>query len=202
MEPVFKCLSQALRLVLPVVFMKITSLLLASVHSKPVMRRAVGCLPEPLCECLEICLLGAGDKNAVSLRPLSLLPLQHQRRQEQGLGFSLFCFASGSPVCVVYTRGGSTAKAVRRWWAAVGKILFSAEAAHLAASPDPASIPKESLQISLLVRRPLMGKSLGDKHWPYLLPVVTARVGIVYLFLLPFQRSIFERQICDSESWG
>lgn len=61
---------------------------------------------------------------------------------------------------VVYMRGGSTAKAVR--------LLFSEEAAHLAASPDPASDPKASV-LTLVVRKTLVGKSLGDTHWPYLL---------------------------------
>lgn len=49
------------------------------------------------------------------------------------------------------------------------KLLFSEEAGHLGASPDPVSDPKVSLQISLVVRETLMGKSLGDIHWPYLL---------------------------------
>lgn len=54
MELVFSRLSQAVCLILPAVFTAITSLLLASVQLKPILRRAVGCLPEPLCEHLEI----------------------------------------------------------------------------------------------------------------------------------------------------
>lgn len=67
-------------------FIKITSLLLASVHFKPILRRAVVCLPEPLCERLEICLLVLVIK-MLSHHLLCPLSLQCQPTQEQGLDF-------------------------------------------------------------------------------------------------------------------
>lgn len=48
------------------------------------------------------------------------------------------------------------------------KCLFSGQAAHLAASPDPLSDPKASQQISQVVRKTPMEKSLGNIHLPYL----------------------------------
>lgn len=77
MELVFKCLSRAICLILPALFIKITGLLLASAQFKPILRKAVVCLPSPLCAAGDspAC---AGDKNVVSLPPLSLFSLQEQ----------------------------------------------------------------------------------------------------------------------------
>lgn len=115
----------------------------------------------------------AGDKSVVSLPPLSLLSLQYQHRQDQGLDFYLSFALPVEALCMWSTC--EVAPQQRQW-----ELLFSEEAAHLAASPDPASDPRASL-LTLVVRKTLVGKSLGDTHRPYLLPVVTAWVGIVYL---------------------
>lgn len=74
---VFNCLSQAICLILPALFVKITGLLLASAQFKPILRKAVVCLPAPLCVAGDspAC---AGDKNVVLLPPLSLFSPQEQ----------------------------------------------------------------------------------------------------------------------------
>ena len=165
---VFSCLSQTICVVPPAVFIKIARSLLASVQFKPILRRAVGCLPERLCECLEICLL------APVMRGLSrcLLCPRHPCRSSAGRSRGWIpprCRpARGSPVSVGCTRGGSTAKAASRWRAAMRKGLFSEGPARVAASPGPASDPNVSLQILLGVSKPLMGRSPGDTRWPYL----------------------------------
>lgn len=104
MELVFNSLSQAICLILPAVFVTITSSLLASAQLKPILRRAVRCLPEPLWALgdLPAC---AGDKNVLSLPPLSLLSLQYHHRQEQGLDFiSVLLCQWNSCVCGLYAR--------------------------------------------------------------------------------------------------
>lgn len=160
MELFFNCLSLAICWILPAVFMKITSSLLASVQFKPILRRAVVRLPEPLREHLEICLLVLVTKMLSCCLLCPCYPCSTSTGRSRGWILSQFCFASGTPLYVVYLRGGCTAKAASRWCAAMRKLLFSAEAAHL-------SDPKVSLQISVVVRKTLRGKSLGDIHWPY-----------------------------------
>lgn len=130
MELVFNCLSQAICLILPAVFIKITSLLLASVQFKPVLRRAVVCLPEPVCERLETCLLVLVTKMLSRYLLCPCYPCSTSTGSSRGWISSQFCFASGTPVYVAYMQGGSAAKAASRWCAAMRKLLFSAESSQ------------------------------------------------------------------------
>lgn len=122
----------------------------------------------------------AGDKEVVSLSPLSLVPLQNQQRQ--GRGRPQFCFVCGT-VYVVCKWGGPTAKAASCWCAAMRKSLFSQEAAH-------SSQPRSSVR----AHREPEGLPGSWKNWMgnpweidtghvflFFLPVVTAWVGLAYL---------------------
>lgn len=97
MELVFSHLSQAICLILPAVFTAITRLLLASVQFKPILRRAVGCLPEPLYEHSKIFLPVLVTKMLCHSLLCPWFPCRTSRGRARGL--TSVCFAGGTRVC-------------------------------------------------------------------------------------------------------
>lgn len=164
MELFFTCLSQAVCLILPAAFMKITTSLLAPVQF---LRRAVVCLPECLCERLEICLLVLVTKTlSPLLPPLSSLSLQHQHRREQGLGFTSVLLCQWNPRACGRDARRLGGKGSAWLVCSVRKRPLPAGAARSAASPGPVSDPKVSLRLLLVLGKTLVGKWLGATRWP------------------------------------
>lgn len=196
MELVFNCLSQAICLILPAVFIKKTSLLWLLFSLNPFWE-GLRCVCQSLSVsawrfaclcCWQKCCLAT---SFVLVTPA--VPAQ----AAAGAGFHLRFALPVEPLCMwsickVAPQQRRRVADVQRWG--------NSCSLRRAASPDPVSDPKGSLQISLVVRKPLMGKSLGDIHWPYLFsssPRSYCWVGIVYL--LP--PSLPEKHFWKANTW-